>query len=101
MVELETAQRHLSDALRRLEAAIARRLSAPRAGAGSDGEIEALLAERDRLAHDVAVLSSECDRLAVALRDAEAETRHIREITETVARRLDGSIGELDRMLED
>jgi hypothetical protein len=99
MVELETAQRHLSDALRRLETALMRRLAAPRAGGEPGHELDALLVERDSLARDVTVLRRECDRLAAALHEAEAEKRQIREITETVARRLDGSIGELDRML--
>jgi hypothetical protein len=101
MVELETAQRHLSEALRRLEAAVMRRLATPPAGGDGEQQLDALLHERDGLARDVAMLRSECDRLAAALHEAEAEKRQIREITETVARRLDGSIDELDRMLGD
>jgi len=48
----------------------------------------------------VTVLRNECDRLSNALREAEGERRSLQEVTDTVARRLDGSIGELDRLLE-
>jgi chromosome segregation ATPase len=94
MVELEIAQRHLDEALKRLEAAWARRqpmAEHERAEAG---------AEREVLARDVAVLRSECDRLSAALRDAEAENRTIRETADAVVRRLDGSIHDIDRLLE-
>lgn len=99
MAELETAQRHVSEALRRLEAALARRLSsAP--NVNSEGGLDTASAERDTLARDVASLRSECDRLSAALREAEEQNRAMRELTKTVARRLDGPISELDRMLE-
>lgn len=95
MAELGAAQRHVSEALQRLETALARRLS----GASNAG-FEGTSAERDTLAHDVASLQNECDRLNAALHAVEEENRAMREITETVARRLDGPISELDRMLE-
>lgn len=99
MTELESAERHLGEALRRLENALARRLSrAP--GADQQRVLQEIAAERDALARDVAVLRSECDRLSTALREAQQENWAIREASETVARRLDGSIGEIDRMLQ-
>lgn len=99
MSELDAAQRRLNDALRRLEGALSRRLStAP--GAGLERELHAVAAERDALARDVTVLRNECDRLSNALREAQEERRNLQEVTDAVARRLDGSIGELDRMLE-
>ena len=97
MADLDTAQRHLADALTRLEVALNRRLAA-RADPGA--AIAPLRAERDALATDVAALRSECERLSTALRDAEHENRTIREATESVARRLDGSIDQLDHLLE-
>lgn len=99
MAELETAQRHLSDALKRLETALARRLSAAPLG-DEDRPFQAAGLERDALARDVAALRSECDRLNQALREAEEENRAIRETTDAVARRLDGSIHEIDKLLE-
>jgi SMC interacting uncharacterized protein involved in chromosome segregation len=99
MAGLETAQRHVSEALQRLEAALVRRLSsAP--GGGPQDNLEALNAERDRLARDVAALRGECDRLAAAVREAEEQNQSMRNLTESVARRLDGPISEIDRLLE-
>jgi outer membrane murein-binding lipoprotein Lpp len=99
MAGLETAQRHVTEALQRLEAALVRRLtSAP--GDGSHGNVEALNAERDTLARDVAALRGECDRLAAAVREAEEQNESMRNLTQSVARRLDGPIAEIDRMLE-
>lgn len=99
MSELDAAQRRLNEALRKLEAALSRRLStAP--GADVERELRSVAAERDALARDVGVLRNECDRLSNALREAEEEKRSLQEVTDAVARRLDGSIGELDRMLE-
>ena len=91
MSELEAAQRHLNHALRRLEAALARRLSQPGAAAGESGQ----------LARDVEMLRNECARLSAALGEAERENRELREISTHVAQRLDQSISELDRLLED
>lgn len=99
MAELGAAQRHVSEALQRLETALARRLAGA-SNAGLEGGLENRNGERDTLAHDVASLRNECDRLNAALHAVEEENRAMREITETVARRLDGPISELDRMLE-
>lgn len=99
MAELGAAQRHVSEALQRLETALARRLSGA-SSAGFEGGLKSTDAERDTLAHDVASLRNECDRLNAALHAAEEENRAMRETTETVARRLEGPISELDRMLE-
>jgi len=99
MAELHTAQRHLSDALKRLEAALTRRLSAAPVSE-YERALDAVTAERDALARDVAVLRSECDRLSAALREAEEENQAIRETTDAVVRRLDGSIDEIDKLLE-
>lgn len=99
MSSLDTAQRRLDDALERLQASLTRRLSGT-----SDGDAESALraatAERDALARDMAELRSECERLREALREAEAEKRSLREVTGTIAARLDGSISEIDRLLE-
>jgi hypothetical protein len=100
MAELEAAERHLNEALARLEAALARRLAATSAG-GTSQALQAVRTERDALGQEVAGLRRECERLSAALREAERENRAIRELTANVARRLDGSIDELDRMLED
>ncbi len=99
MAELQTAQRHLSDALKRLEAALTRRLAAAPISE-YERALDAVTAERDALARDVAVLRSECDRLSAALREAEEENQAIRETTDAVVRRLDGSIHEIDKLLE-
>jgi outer membrane murein-binding lipoprotein Lpp len=101
MSELETAQRHLNRAVRRLEIALSRRLAQP-PGEGSAAEPQALArlhAERDRLAHDVSALQSECDRLSMALGEAQHDNRSLREASAHVAQRLDGSIADLDRLL--
>lgn len=82
-----------------MEGALSRRLStAP--GADLERELHTVVAERDALARDVAVLRSECDRLSAALREVQEDKRSLQEVTDAVARRLDGSIDELDRMLE-
>lgn len=96
MADLEAAQRHLTESLRRLEAALARRLAqAPRspANGGDAGRASAL-------AEDVDALRHECERLSAALEIAEQERQAARAAADAVARRLDGSIAELDRLLE-
>jgi len=99
MSELDAAQRRLNEALRRLEGALSRRLAtAP--GAEMERELRTIATERDALARDVSALRNECDRLSNALREAEEEKRSLQEVSDAVARRLDGSIGELDRLLE-
>jgi hypothetical protein len=77
MAELEAAERHLSAALERLQAALNRRRSgaAPASGVASD------------LPDDVVALQEECQTL--------------REVAGHVSQRLDRSIDELDRLLGD
>lgn len=99
MAELETARRHVTEALQRLEAALVRRLSgAP--GGGSQDHSGTLSAERDSLSRDVAALRGECERLTMAVREAEKQNQAMRDLTQSVARRLDGPISEIDRLLE-
>jgi hypothetical protein len=98
MSEMETAQLHLNQALRRLEAALVRRLSEPGSGEG-DQRLSRLAAERDAMARDVAMLRSECDRLTAALGGTEHDNSELQRVTSQVAQRLDGSIAELDRLL--
>jgi hypothetical protein len=102
MSEFATAQQHLAEALRRLESAVAKRLMRPppAAGAGGSQALQQLTAERDDLARDVAVLRSECDRLSAALSEVQRDHRNLREVTGDVAQRIDGSIAEIDRLLE-
>ena len=76
MSQFETAQRHLSRALRRLETALERRLSRP-PGGGDGIDPRALAdidAERDELARNLDVLRDECDRLSAALSRSAAAT---------------------------
>jgi hypothetical protein len=77
MAELEAAERHLSAALERLQAALKRRGSGatPASGVASD------------LPDDVIALQEECQTL--------------REVAGHVSQRLDRSINELDRLLGD
>jgi hypothetical protein len=71
-------------------------------GAPEDYEraFAALTAERNDLARDVGMLRSECDRLNAALSAIERDHRNLREVTGQVAQRIDGSIAEIDRLLE-
>jgi hypothetical protein len=94
MSDLETAQRHLNRALRRLESALARRATRA-AGDGGGADQQALA----RHAEDASALRSECDRLSMALGEAQHDNRSLREVSAHVAQRLDGSIAELDRLL--
>ena len=96
MSQLETAQRHLTRALRRLEAALERKLARPGNGGTAP---EAAGGGHDALDRDVAVLRDQCDRLSVALNEAQHDNRTLREVNDQVARRLDSAIGELDRLL--
>jgi hypothetical protein len=102
MSELETAQQHLFEALRRLESALTRRLMRPSSGDGTGDQqaFEQILAERDGLARDVSVLRSECDRLSAALSEVQRDHQNLREVTGRVAQRIDGSIADIDRLLE-
>jgi uncharacterized membrane protein YccC len=100
--EIETAQQHLADALKRLEGAVMRRMMRPPPTAGPEIQqaFDQLMAERDGLARDVSMLRAECDRLSAALSEAERDQRSLREVTGRVAQKLDGSIAEIDRLLE-
>jgi hypothetical protein len=103
MSQFETAQRHLTRALGRLEAALGRRVSEPPGGSvggGPDsGALARVNADRDELARNLGVLREQCDRLSVALSEAQHDNRTLREVSGHVAQRLDGSIVELDRLL--
>ena len=61
MAELEAAQRHLSNALQRLQAALEGRSPGTTDLLAPTGE------QRDDLTRHVGVLRSECDRLSAAL----------------------------------
>lgn len=103
MSKLETAQRRLDQAVRRLEAALARRMGPPgdaAALAEYERALTQLSAERDHLARDIGGLRGECERLSTALSEAQQDRQTLRQVTDQVARRLDGSIAEIDRLLE-
>lgn len=98
MGELEAAQRHLTEALRRLESALERRLATgggPTNGHAGDPD------DRESLVADVGELRRECERLQSALDEAVRDRDAVRETADAVARRLDGSIDELDRLIGD
>jgi hypothetical protein len=101
MSQFETAQRHLTKALERLEAALEHRMSASPGGAAGPGSgaLARVSAERDELARNLGVLREQCDQLSAALSEAQQDNRSLREVNGRVAQRLDGSIGELDRLL--
>ena len=102
MSQLEAAQQHLANALRRLENALTHRLTQDGVGAPADYErrLAALTAERNELARDVGMLRGECDRLSAALSEIQRNHHNLRDVTGHVARRIDGSIAEIDRLLE-
>lgn len=102
MSQLEVAQQHLAQALKRLENALERRLVRPPSEADADyqGVFAEITAERDELTRDVRVLRSECDRLSAALSEMQRDHANLREVSGQVARRIDGSIAEIDRLLE-
>jgi ubiquinone biosynthesis protein UbiJ len=95
MSQVHAAQQHLAEALRRLENALAHRLTQGGSGAPADYErrLAAITAERN-------MLRGECDRLSAALSGMQREHRNLRDVTGHVARRIDGSIAEIDRLLE-
>lgn len=99
MSALSLAEQHLNEALSRLEKVMARRLAA--ADPDQAAVIDRLSGERDTLLQDVENLKAECTRLSEALQKTEREREEIKETTEQVASRLDGSIEELDRMIGD
>jgi hypothetical protein len=92
MGELETAQRHLTEALQRLESALGRRLSR---AAGGNGQADPLVAA------DLEAMREECQRLNAALDEVARERDEVREAAQAVVRRLDGSIDDLDQLLGD
>ena len=102
MSQLQTAQQRLAQALRRLENALARRLTQDLSAAPAEYQraLAAITAERDDLARDVGMLRSECDRLSAALSEMQRDHRNLRDLTGRVARRIAGSIAEIDRLLE-
>ena len=91
MSQFETAHRHLTRAMKRLEAAVELRKSEPADGSAGggpgSGALARISAERDELARNLGVLR------------AEASRTELREVSGHVAQRLDGSIVELDRLL--
>ena len=97
MSSLEAAQRRLEDALRRIEAAASRRATTD-GGDGAPGT--AFLAERNALVEGVGQLRGECERLNEALDAAQRDNEALRRLNEEVARRLDGTIDELQQLLE-
>lgn len=99
MSALKIAEQHLHEALSRLEQVMARRLAA--ADPDQAAVVNRLTQERDALARDVGQLRAECERLGEALKSAERDHEDMKETTDVVARRLDTSIEELDRMIGD
>jgi hypothetical protein len=99
MSDMDIANQHLAQALRRFEAALARRLARAPNGA-AEQTLARVGGERDDLARDVGALRAECDRLSAALSEAEETNQALRQVTHQVAERLDGSIAELDHLLE-
>ena len=85
-----------------MEDALTRRLAQPPPGTDADYQraFAEITAERNALARDVRALRSECDRLSAALSEMQREHDSLREVTGHVARRIDGSIAEIDRLLE-
>ena len=63
--------------------------------------ITQLVDERDKLSRDLQALREECDRLSSALQSAEQDRDAARKMTSEVAARLDVSIEELDRLIEE
>ena len=107
MSSLDAAQKRLEDALRRVETALVQRPGGAGASSGPHFDVAAferelvqLGAERDALAADVDRLRDECGRLSEALDAVQRDNAELRQINEQVARRLDGTIDELQRLLE-
>jgi predicted RNase H-like nuclease (RuvC/YqgF family) len=99
MSALTIAEQHLNEALSRLEQVMARRLAA--ADPDQAAVVNRLTQERDALARDVDQLRAECERLGEALKSVEQDHENMKETTGMVARTLDTSIEELDRMIGD
>ena len=99
MSALDIAEQHLTEALSRLEHALAQRIAA--ADPEKIAAVSQLADERDRLYRDVEALRAECERLSAALEKAEQERETLRKTTGEVAERLDSSIDRLDSLIEE
>jgi prefoldin subunit 5 len=95
MSQLEAAQQRLTAALRRLESALTQHMM--KSASGAPGDLERRLAA---IAAERSMLRAECDRLSAALSEVQREHRNLREVTGQVAGRIDGSIAQIDRLLE-
>ena len=84
---METAKARLEQVLRRLEEVVTR--DEP----GQGGASEALAAE-------LGALRKEHQTLGQRLREMEADYEALRQVTDTVSRRLDATIGELKSLLD-
>jgi hypothetical protein len=102
MSQLEAAQQHLAQALERLEDALAVRLAQPPPGTDADYQraFAEITAERNDLARNVRALRGECDRLSATLSATQRDNDALRAVTGQVTRRIDGSIAEIDHLLE-
>ncbi len=103
MSSLDAAQRRLDDALKRVEAALGQRAQGAGPSDGSPAAARTLAtvgAERDALSDHVSQLREECERLNEALAAAQRNNTALRQVNEEVARRLDGTIDELQQLLE-
>jgi hypothetical protein len=95
MSELEAAQRHLANALQRIQTALERGPPGAAFPHADDAGVQ-----RGDLARHVSALRGECDRLSAALSEAQRDNDNLRRVSTQVARRLDSSIAEIDRLLE-
>jgi chromosome segregation ATPase len=91
MSALEVAEGRLDAALARLEDAVRRRSDRP--AAADEGGIARHVAE-------LAALGEECERLRLALAEAQAQKDELEQRATTVGDRLDHAIGELGQILE-
>ena len=99
MSALDVAEQHLTEALSRLEHALAQRIAA--ADPDQAAAVARLAEERDTLGRANEALREERDRLRAALQAAEEDRDAARKMTHEVAARLDVSIDELDRLIEE
>jgi seryl-tRNA synthetase len=99
MSALDVAEQHLTEALSRLEHALAHRLAA--ADPDKVAAVSQLADERDSLHRDVETLRAECERLSAALQKSEQNRETLRQTTGEVAERLDNSIDRLDSLIEE
>jgi chorismate mutase len=97
MSALKIAEHHLTEAVTRLEHALAERVA--HAGPGQRVRIQKLTEERDALARDIAALRQECERLSGKLAAAEREQAVLRELTSGAVQQLDEQIAGINRMI--